>query len=106
MGKPEAKFQKQFIDGLKKSGFKCIRVKASGNVNKGKPDYAVFYKNFWAWLEFKKGIGAEIQPGQKENVEWAKQNSFGAFVSPETEAGVLDVLIYEKWKQDHPEGSQ
>lgn len=101
MGKLEAKFQKKFIDDLKKMGFKCIRVKASGNVNKSYPDYAVFYGRFWAWLEFKKSKDAKVRPGQPENIEWAKNNSYGAFVSPETADGVMDVLIYHKWVEDN-----
>lgn len=102
MATPEAKFQKKFIKELKEMGFKCVRVKASGNSNKSYPDYAVFYKKFWAWLEFKRSDDAKVQPGQEEKVQWAKDNSFGAFVSPETAAGVLDVLVYELWKQDNP----
>lgn len=101
MGTPEGKFQKKFIDELKGMGFKCLRIKASGNMNKGKPDYAVFYKRFWAWLEFKRSDDAEVQAGQKESIDWAENNSFGAFVSPETSAGVLDVLVYHKWVEDN-----
>ena len=102
MGKPEAKFQNKYIDDLKKAGFKCIRVKASGNSNKGVPDYAVFYKKFWAWLEFKRSADAEVRPGQPENVEWAKNNSWGAFVYPENAEAVLDVLMMHKIEQDFP----
>lgn len=101
MGKPEAKFQGKFINGLKKHGFKCIRVKASGNVNKGCPDYAVFYGRFWAWLEFKKSKDAKVRPGQPENVEWAKGNSWGAFVYPENAGEVLEALIMHKFEQDN-----
>lgn len=96
MGKPEAKFQKKFIDDLKKHGFKCIRVKASGNVNKSYPDYAVFYRHFWAWIEFKKSKDAEIQPGQEENVKWANENCFGVFVYPENAAEIRSRLLFCK----------
>lgn len=102
MGKPEAKFQNDFIDELKEHGFKCIRVKASGNSNKGYPDYAVFYRHFWAWLEFKKSYDAEVQPGQKENVEWAKDNSFGAFVYPENSIEIMaQLLSCKRYEDDH-----
>lgn len=100
MVQKEAKFQKKFIDNLKNLGFKCIRVKASGNINKSYPDYAVFYGKFWAWLEFKKSKDAEVQPGQPENVEWAKKNSYGAFVYPENAEDVFDYLNYLMAKED------
>lgn len=101
MGKPEANFQKKFIDKLKKEGFKCIRAKASGNVNKGVPDYAVFYGGFWAWLEFKRAEDATVQPGQTENIRWALDNSYGAFVFPEVGDFVLNTLRYYKFVEDN-----
>lgn len=101
MGKPEAKFQKKFIDELKEHGFKCIRVKASGNINKSYPDYAVFYRHFWAWLEFKKSKDAGVRPGQPENVEWSKKNSYGAFVYPENAGSIMNDLLYHRWVEDN-----
>lgn len=100
MGQSEAKFQAKFIKDLEKLGFKCIRVKASGNVNKGKPDYAVFYGKFWAWLEFKKSKDVEVQPGQKENIKWAMMNSYGAFVYPENAGTILDYLNKQAIRED------
>lgn len=102
MAQKEAKFQKKFIDDLKKLRFKCIRVKSSGNVNKSYPDYAVFYRRFWAWLEFKKSEDAEHQPGQDENVKWAEENSFGAFVYPENAEEILKILTYYQFREDEP----
>lgn len=100
MGKPEANFQKNFIDALKDLGFQCIRSKASGNVNKGKPDYAIFYKKFWGWLEFKRSVMAEVQPGQSENIAWAKRNSYGAFVFPANANEIMAELYACKRYQD------
>lgn len=100
MGTPEGRFQKKFIDELKEYGFKCIRVKASGNSNKSYPDYAVFYRRFWAWLEFKKSRDAKVQPGQEGKVEWANRNSFGAFVYPENAADVRARLMFCKNFED------
>lgn len=93
MSKPEGKFQKKFCDWLTEQGFKWIRVKANGNSNKGKPDVAVFYGNFWGWLEFKKSKEAEKQPGQQENVDWAQENSFGIFVYPENAEEIKNLLL-------------
>lgn len=98
--KKESDFQRDFIKGLKDLGFKCIRVKASGNVNKSYPDYAIFYRFFWGWLEFKKFKDAEVQPGQKEKVEWANENSFGAFVYPENSQAMIDRLTNIKLNED------
>lgn len=96
MGKPEANFQKKFCDWLTENGFKWIRVKASGNVNKGKPDVAVFWNYGWAWLEFKRSIDAPLRPGQAENIEWAYKNGIGCFVYPENSDEVKRLLTLSK----------
>lgn len=96
MGKPEANFQKKFCDWLTDNGFEWIRVKASGNVNKGKPDVAVFWDYGWAWLEFKRSIEAPLRPGQAKNVAWANEHGHGFFVFPENEVSTKDWLLYYK----------
>lgn len=101
MTTPEGNFQKKFIDKLKMIGFKCIRVKANGNSNKSYPDYAVFYKRFWAWLEFKKDKDAEHQPGQDENINWAMLNSYGKFIYPENAIEVMEALVRYKILEDN-----
>ena len=100
MGQPEAKFQKKFVDDLKQEGFKCIRVKASGNYNKAYPDYAIFYGPFWAWLEFKRSADAPLRPGQQERVDWAAKASWGSLVYPENAGSVMRVLLGLKKKID------
>lgn len=100
MATPEAKFQSKFCEWLDDNGFKWIRNKANGTTRLGIPDVAVFYKGFWAWLEFKANFKAGKRPGQDQNVEWAQRNSYGDFVCPERADEVKLILLHFKERED------
>lgn len=89
-------FQRAFCVWLSSHGFKWIRVKADGASNKGKPDIAVFWMGGWAWLEFKRSRKAPYRPGQRENIAWASKAGMGAFVFPENEQLIKNMLLKRK----------
>lgn len=70
----------------------CKILKNDAQVQSGVPDLTVIKGNKWAWLEVKKSKDEPHRPGQDENVEFAKRNSFGSFIYPENENEVLTDL--------------
>lgn len=100
MATPEANFQSKFCEWLTENRFKWIRNKANGTTRLGIPDVAVFYKGFWAWLEFKATSHSKKRPGQDQNVEWAQRNSYGDFVYPENGDEVKSMLLHFKERED------
>lgn len=88
----EADFQKKFLSDLRKLGYKCFKQQMNATTRAGTPDAFIFKEGFWGWLEFKKSKGARVRPGQKENIVWANENSWGSFVYPENAKEVLKYL--------------
>lgn len=70
----------------------CKILKNDAQVQSGVPDLTVIKGSKWAWLEVKISSKAKARPGQPENVEYAKTNSFGSFIYPENENEVLTDL--------------
>ena len=79
----EKDFQAKFLSDLRKMGYKCFKQQMNATTRVGTPDAFIFKEGFWGWLEFKKSKNAKKRPGQQQNVDWANENSFGAFVYPE-----------------------
>lgn len=77
-------FEDTFISSLRKLGYRVERNE-SGTA-------FIFKEGFWGWIEFKAHKNSPARPGQKENVEWAKENSWGAFVYAENKKEVYEEL--------------
>lgn len=88
----EADFQKNVISELRKMGYKCYKQQMNATTRIGTPDLFIFKEGFWGWIEFKKTKNSKKRPGQQENVDWAKENSYGTFCYPENKKEVLDYL--------------
>lgn len=77
-------FEDVFISSLRKLGYR---------VERGEKGTAfIFKEGFWGWIEFKQHRNSKARPGQKENVAWANENSWGSFVYEENRAEVLKYL--------------
>lgn len=93
--KLEADYQAYLIDRLHTEYLPgCVVLKNDSGYQQGIPDLSVFYGVFWGWLEVKAHVKAEEQPNQRYFVELANQMSFGAFIYPENEEGVISDLQY------------
>lgn len=88
----EKDFQKSVISELRKMGYKCFKQQMNATTRIGTPDLFIFKEGFWGWIEFKKTKNSKKRPGQQENVDWAKENSYGTFCYPENKKEVLDYL--------------
>lgn len=78
----ESKFQAQCIKWLRSKGCKVIKCEQNATTHAGTPDIIFLKEQFWGVMEFKKAKNSPKRPGQKEWVDWANQNSWGAFVYP------------------------
>ena len=86
---PEGKFQDLLRDELENNFEGCLILKNDPNLLQGVPDLLVLFRNRWALLEVKKSANERKQPNQRFYVDWANQNSFGAFVFPENFESVM-----------------
>ena len=88
----ENKFQAKLIKEIESRLPGCLVLKNDANYIQGIPDLSVFYKDRWAFLECKKSSTAEHQDNQDDYIEYAQQNSFGAFIYPENKEDILNAL--------------
>lgn len=88
----ENTFQPKLIKELEKRFPGCIVLKNDPNYIQGIPDLSVLYKGKWAFLECKKFKDASKQANQEDYINYAKENSFGAFIYPENKEEVLNAL--------------
>lgn len=58
----------------------------------GLPDRLLLFNDRWAFLEFKRSLGAPVQPNQEYYVALLCRMSFAAFICPENELEVLGEL--------------
>lgn len=77
-------FEDTFTSSLKKLGYRVERSENGAAF--------IFKEGFWGWIEFKQHKNSKARPGQKENVEWANENSWGSFVYAENKDEVLNYL--------------
>lgn len=77
-------FQKKFVSSVRKLGYK-VKFDDAGLC-------FIFKEGFWGWIEFKKHKNSPARPGQKENVAWAQENSWGSFVYEENKKEVYNEL--------------
>ena len=90
----ESTFQADTIARIKRllPGVRCL--KNDSGYQQGIPDFSIFYGTSWAWLEFKKSANEVEQPNQSFFIQWAAENSFGAFIYPENRDDVLEGMVY------------
>lgn len=88
----ESKLQSDFLKDLRKLGYRCYKQQMNATTRAGTPDAFIFKEGFWGWIEFKQHKNSKARPGQKENVEWAKENSWGSFVYVENRDEVYNYL--------------
>lgn len=92
MSKLESKFQKDFLDKVKRRYPGCIALKNDSGYIQGFPDWTLLYKDKWAVLEMKKERGASKQPNQEYYVDMLNNMSFSRFVFPENQEEVFEDL--------------
>lgn len=88
----EKDLQSKFLSSLRELGYKCYKQQMNATTRAGTPDAFIFKEGFWGWIEFKQHKNSKARPGQKENVEWANQNSWGSFVYAENKDEVYNYL--------------
>ena len=90
--KKESEFQAGLVKEIPKRIPGSIVIKNDPESLNGVPDLTIFYEDTWAWLEVKRDGKASKRALQPYYVDWAKQRSFGSFISPENKEEVLDEL--------------
>lgn len=88
----EKDFQSKFMNDLRKLGYKCYKQQMNATTRRGTPDCFIFKEGFWGWIEFKKSKNSPKRPGQQENIDFARENSWGAFVYPENAKEIYNEL--------------
>ena len=88
----ESDLQSKFLSDLRKLGYKCYKQQMNATTRAGTPDAFIFKEGFWGWIEFKKHKNSPARPGQKENVAWAQENSWGSCVYEENKKEVYNEL--------------
>jgi hypothetical protein len=92
----ERDFQPKLIEDLEHLFPKCVILKNDPNYRQGIPDLLILWRDHWALLEVKKSYQDFLdkqQPNQEYYVNWAQENSFGAFIYPENKTEVLQALV-------------
>lgn len=90
MAKLESKFQKEFMDKIRRQHPGCVILKNDSSYIQGFPDWTILYKNKWAVLEAKRSKNAAKQPNQEYYVDELNNMSFSRFVYPENSEEVLN----------------
>lgn len=88
----ERDFQPKLIKEIKERLPGCLVMKNDPNYIQGIPDLSVFYGSKWALLEVKKSKKASKRPNQPYYIQYAKDNAYGAIVSPENKEDILNEL--------------
>jgi len=88
----ERDFQPKLIKEIKKRLPGCLVMKNDPNYIQGIPDLSVLYGSKWALLEVKKSEKASKRPNQPYYIQYAKDNAYGAIVSPENKEDILNEL--------------
>lgn len=85
----ESQYQNKLIKKLQKLFPGCVVLKNDPSYIQGFPDLTIFFHSYWAVLEVKAYLDAPEQPNQPYWVSSMHEMSFGSFICPETEEGVL-----------------
>lgn len=93
MAKLERDFQPTLIKDIEHLFPKCLVMKNDAGYRQGIPDLLILWRDRWALLEVKKSANEPPRPNQPYYVNWAQENSFGAFIFPENKNEVLRALV-------------
>lgn len=85
----ESKYQAGLIKRLQRLYPGCVVLKNDPAYIQGFPDLTVFCGDRWGVLEVKASINSPEQPNQAHWVDHMHNMSYGSFICPETEEGVL-----------------
>lgn len=88
----ESEYQARLIKKLKQMFPGVVVLKNDATYIQGIPDLSIFYKDRYAMLECKTDEHAPTRPNQPYYVELFNEMSFGAFIYPENQEGVLHDL--------------
>lgn len=88
----EAQLQDTIIRWLKRQGCVAVKYQQNATTVASIPDILFWKEQFWGWIEVKASKTAKFRPGQKERIEWAKENSWGAVVWPDNWSDIQDEL--------------
>lgn len=78
----ESLLQQKIIKWLRSQGCRVVKCEQNATTRTGTPDIIFMKEQFWGVMEFKKAKNSPKRPGQQEWVDWANENSWGAFVYP------------------------
>ena len=92
--KLEREYQPTLIKRIEKLFPGCLIQKNDPNYRQGVPDLLILFRSRWALLEVKKSENEPPRPNQPWYVQWAQDNSFGAFIYPENDDEVLNELLH------------
>lgn len=88
----ERDYQTTLIKKLNSMFPGCLVLKNDPGYLQGIPDLVIFHGECYAFLEVKVSERARIQPNQEYYIDKLNRMSFASFISPSTEAEVLDAL--------------
>lgn len=88
----ESQYQAEIIRKLHNLFPGCEVLKTDTQYRQGFPDLLILWEEFWATLEVKTSLSANIQPNQDHYIERLSNMSFAAYICPENEEEVLSAL--------------
>lgn len=85
----EAAYQSKLVKKIEMMFPGCYVFRNDPEQRQGIPDLLILFGPYWAMLEVKKAMTADIQPNQEYYVDLFGEMSFAAFIYPENESRVL-----------------
>lgn len=85
----ESEYQARLIKKITQMFPGAVVLKNDPTYIQGIPDLAIFFNEHYAMLECKTSEDAPTQPNQSYYIDLFNEMSFGAFVYPENQEGVL-----------------
>lgn len=91
-GMTESQYQSKLIKKLKNMFPGCEIIKGNASYQQGLPDLLILWNNYWAILEVKASVKANVRPNQNYYIQRLGKMSFAAYIYPENEKEVLRAL--------------
>ena len=90
--KLESEFESDYIKRLEDKFPGCEIIKGNSSMRQGIPDRLLLWEDNWAFLEFKRRDGSDLQENQDWYIKKFNEMSYAAFVTPENADEVLDEI--------------